>query len=295
MYGFRFITGFFLLWLAFSSTIWASKRIVVDLTNQVAIAYQDGKVKFYGRISSGKPGRETPTGHFYVREKDIDHVSNLWPKPNGGAKMHYMLRITRDGVAMHLGNTPDYPASHGCIRMQDGFAQRMYAWADKYTKVDIIGKAPAHSPALHLPAYARSKRMLSRSVGGGTHGPMAALSSNPKDKVDDLSSVFTSARTSSKRSRRAHAVHRNAHPNPLSVVSGHAKRSAVTTRKTRKAHRSKARRKKSARRSKTRRSVHKFTHGDRLTSSKKRRSRLHRKKKHTKRHPHPLSAIGGHR
>ena len=285
MYGFRFIIGFLLLWLAFSGTLWASKRIVVDLTNQVAIAYQDGKVKFYGRISSGKPGRETPTGHFYVREKDIDHVSNLWPKPDGGAKMHYMLRITRDGVAMHLGPTPDYPASHGCIRMQDGFAQRMYAWADKYTKVDIIGKAPAHSPALHLPAYARSKKMLSRSVGGGTHGPLAALSSNPKDHAEDLSRIDLPKNPTS-RSRKTKKTHRDRHPDPLALVSGHAKRSSTATRK--------ARRKKSTRRGQTRRSSRKFTHGNRSTVSKKRRSRSHRRKKHTKRHPHPLSAVSGH-
>ncbi len=163
----------------------ASKRILVDLTHQIAIAYQDGRVAFYGRISSGKPGRETPTGTFHVREKDVDHVSNLWPQPNGGARMPYMLRITRDGVAMHLGPTPDYPASHGCIRMQDGFAQRMFAWAQKWTMVDVVGKAPAHSPAVALPAYARSRKLLRRSIGGGTRGPLAAISTNPKDHIVD--------------------------------------------------------------------------------------------------------------
>ena len=158
----------------------ASKRILVDLSHQVAIAYQDGRVLFFGRISSGKPGRETPTGSFYVREKDIDHVSNLWPQPDGGAKMHYMLRLTRDGIAMHLGPTPDYPASHGCIRMQDGFAQRMFAWADKWVKVDVVGQAPAHSPAVALPAFAQSREVLRRSIGGGNGSALSVLSSNPK-------------------------------------------------------------------------------------------------------------------
>ena len=158
----------------------ASKRILVDLSHQVAIAYQDGRVLFFGRISSGKPGRETPVGSFYVREKDIDHVSNLWPQPDGGAKMHYMLRLTRDGIAMHLGPTPDYPASHGCIRMQDGFAQRMFAWADKWVKVDVVGNAPAHSPAVALPAFAQSRKVLRRSIGGGNGSALSVLSANPK-------------------------------------------------------------------------------------------------------------------
>ncbi len=213
-----------LLLLGSSRALEASKRIVVDLTHQIAIAYQDGQVKFYGRISSGKPGRETPTGTYFVREKDIDHVSNLWPQPNGGAKMHYMLRITRDGIAMHLGPTPDYPASHGCIRMQDGFAQRMYAWAEKWTKVDIIGKAPAHSPAVALPLYARSARILRRSIGGGTRGPLAALSSNPKDRIKHaaLTTADTTARPT-RRNRLAQPAARNHHRNPLEALSGNPK------------------------------------------------------------------------
>ncbi len=216
-FGRRVMAGL-LLCMSLTGVLEASKRILVDLTHQIAIAYQDGQVKFYGRISSGKPGRETPTGTYFVREKDIDHVSNLWPKPNGGAKMHYMLRITRDGVAMHLGPTPDYPASHGCIRMQDGFAQRMYAWAEKWTKVDIIGKAPAHSPAVALPAYARSTRILRRSIGGGTRGPLAALSSNPKDRIRHA--ALTAADTTS---RPARPAARNHHRNPLETLSSNSR------------------------------------------------------------------------
>jgi len=239
-----------ILLVAASSCAHASKRILVDLTHQIAIAYQDGKVKFFGRISSGKPGRETPTGSFYVREKDIDHVSNLWPKPDGGAKMHYMLRITRDGVAMHLGPTPDYPASHGCIRMKDGFAQRMFAWAEKWTKVDIIGKAPAHSPALALPAYATSRAVLRKSLGGGIENAATIINTNPKahksqplvsaapvrsvsaDKpsrhIDPLKTFSSNpkhhltksrtARTKHKKRRRRKA-RRDPHPNPLKAVS----------------------------------------------------------------------------
>ena len=142
----------FIIILSILSTIstQASKEVVVDLTHQTAIAYQDGEVKFFGRISSGKPGRETPTGSFHILNKERTHVSNLWPAPNGGAKMPYMMRLTRDGIAMHLGPTPNYPASHGCIRLRNGFAQRMYTWADRYTPVRVIGKAPRRSPAVKL-------------------------------------------------------------------------------------------------------------------------------------------------
>ena len=190
---FGIFTRFFLVGaLLAPMALWASKRIVVDLTQQVAIAYQDGKVLFYGRISSGKPGRRTPTGHFRVLEKDIDHVSNLWPAPNGGARMHYMLRLTRDGVAMHLGPTPDYPASHGCVRMQNGFAQRMFFWAEKGIPVDVKGVPPEHSPSLALPNYADPKSMAlyeqatqtvlkaEHTQPKGGNNALTALSSNPK-------------------------------------------------------------------------------------------------------------------
>jgi len=38
----------------------------------------------------------------------------------------YMERLTWGGVALHAGNLPGYPASHGCIRLPAGFAQRLY-------------------------------------------------------------------------------------------------------------------------------------------------------------------------
>ena len=136
---------FFLLslWLLFGVSVQAGKRIVVNLSTQTATAYENGSVAFSGHISTGTAKRPTPTGRFRVLEKDIDHVSTSWPKPNGGAKMHYMLRVTNYGIAMHLGFVPNYPASHGCIRMQNGFAQRMYRWARVGTPIRIIGHAPA--------------------------------------------------------------------------------------------------------------------------------------------------------
>ena len=125
------------------STAYAGKSIVVDLSTQTATAYENSVPVFSGRISTGTAKRPTPAGRFRVLEKDIDHVSNSWPKPNGGAKMHYMLRLTRHGIAMHLGYVPNYPASHGCIRMQNGFAQRMYRWAHVGLPVRVVGHAPA--------------------------------------------------------------------------------------------------------------------------------------------------------
>ncbi len=242
----RLLIRFFLVVVLFVPTgLWASKRIVIDLTRQIAIAYQDGKVLFYGRISSGKPGHRTPTGYFRILEKDIDHVSNLWPAPNGGARMHYMLRLTRDGVAMHLGPTPNYPASHGCIRMRNGFAQRMFFWAEKGIPVEVKGAPPKRSPALDLPNYADPKSMAlyekaTRAVlraeqtqNERANNALIILSPNPKHhqvhppRIPPKLKEAIYGRGNSRGLKKYHPgvmrrpLRRDRHPDPLQAVSSH--------------------------------------------------------------------------
>ncbi len=130
-----------LIWSLFFVTCFADKEILIDLTNQKAYAMENGNIAFEGKISSGKIGRETPNGEFRIIQKKRSHRSNLWPKPNGGAKMPYMMRLTNSGIAMHLGYVPDKPASHGCIRLKSRFAQKLYKWAPVGTPVYVEGSA----------------------------------------------------------------------------------------------------------------------------------------------------------
>ena len=73
-------------------------------------------------VSSGTSGRETPAGVFAVVEKEKDHHSNMYDD----ASMPNMQRITWNGVALHGGPLPGYAASHGCVRMPFGFAERLF-------------------------------------------------------------------------------------------------------------------------------------------------------------------------
>ena len=73
-------------------------------------------------ISSGKPGHDTPTGVFPILQKKKMHHSNLYDD----APMPFMQRLTWGGIALHSGRNPGYPASHGCIRLPDEFAERLY-------------------------------------------------------------------------------------------------------------------------------------------------------------------------
>jgi len=193
-----------------------AKKIVVNLSQQRACAYEGGRVVFCGNISTGKPGHRTPTGHFRVLEKDIDHVSSKYPEPNGGAKMHYMLRVTASGIALHLGYVPNYPASHGCIRMQNGFAQRMYRWASVGTPVSIIGSPPRY---VSRSSFSRSYRSDSSSRYHSS--PTDILAEFMGRPVRHSAGTRTLHKKQKRRklSRKRSRKHKR-HANPLKAMSG---------------------------------------------------------------------------
>src|SRR5260221_8608325 len=73
-------------------------------------------------VSTGAKGGETPAGIFAVVEKDRDHHSTMYDD----AWMPHMQRITWNGIALHGGPLPGYAASHGCVRMPFGFAEKLF-------------------------------------------------------------------------------------------------------------------------------------------------------------------------
>lgn len=97
-------------------------KIVVLLDVQRMYVFQNDSLIGFTTISAGKKGKETPTGIFNILQKNIDHKSNLY----SNAPMPYMQRLTWDGIALHAGHIPGYPASHGCIRMPLAFAKSLY-------------------------------------------------------------------------------------------------------------------------------------------------------------------------
>ncbi|RJF70005.1 L,D-transpeptidase [Rhodopseudomonas palustris] len=84
-------------------------------------------------ISTGMQGHATPMGVFSVIQKNKWHRSNIY----SGAPMPYMQRITWSGIALHAGVVPGYPASHGCIRMPNTFAIKMWGWTRMGARVII--------------------------------------------------------------------------------------------------------------------------------------------------------------
>jgi hypothetical protein len=95
--------------------------IVSIKTQQVTFYDADGWI-VRAPVSTGVKGRETPAGVFAVIEKDKEHHSTMYDD----AWMPNMQRITWNGVALHGGPLPGYAASHGCVRMPYGFAEKLF-------------------------------------------------------------------------------------------------------------------------------------------------------------------------
>jgi L,D-transpeptidase catalytic domain len=95
--------------------------IVSIKSQQVTFYDADGWI-LRAPVSTGTTGRETPTGVFAVVEKKKDHRSNMYDD----AWMPHMQRITWNGIALHGGPLPGYAASHGCVRMPFGFAEKVF-------------------------------------------------------------------------------------------------------------------------------------------------------------------------
>jgi L,D-transpeptidase-like protein len=95
--------------------------IVSIKSQQVTFYDADGWI-LRAPVSTGTTGRETPAGVFALIEKDKDHHSSLYDD----AWMPNMQRITWNGIALHGGPLPGYAASHGCVRMPFGFAEKLF-------------------------------------------------------------------------------------------------------------------------------------------------------------------------
>lgn len=97
-------------------------RLVISLSDQLAYLYRDNSLVAVSTISSGEPGRDTPTGIFPILDKKLMHRSIKYDN----APMPFMQRIDSYGIALHAGNLPGYPASHGCIRLPAKFAAKLF-------------------------------------------------------------------------------------------------------------------------------------------------------------------------
>lgn len=155
--------------------------ILVSIKDQYLAGYEFGQIKFWHPISSGiekgltpewvlrneeieAKDYPTPRGRYRVLYKDLDHISSIYPKPDGGQPMPFTIVFDWGGYAFHAwgipkvlmdlfksliemnfgelgskveaelekycsGSMPGWPASHGCIRLFTEDAQKLFEWA----------------------------------------------------------------------------------------------------------------------------------------------------------------------
>jgi len=113
-----------------------AKRSEVDLAEQRLRAWQGERLVMETHVSSGRNGR-TPSGNFRAGPyKSRMHYSKLYDN----APMPWSVQVNGNVFIHGFSSVPDYPASHGCIRvpLNEGKPARFfYEWIDVGTPVRI--------------------------------------------------------------------------------------------------------------------------------------------------------------
>ncbi len=140
--------------------------IAISIANQRVTVYDKDQPIMEGPVSTGTPSHPTPTGVFSVIQKERFHRSNIY----SGAPMPWMQRITWSGVAMHQGVLPGHAASHGCIRLPEAFAVRLYHTTKMGVRVLVANNpvAPAEFAHPHLFVPAKPIPVANASPDGST-------------------------------------------------------------------------------------------------------------------------------
>lgn len=142
-------------------------QIMISLRQQRLTVYNAGVPIASSAVSSGQTGFETPTGVYSILQKNRYHESNIY----SGAPMPYMQRITWSGIALHEGQLPGYPASHGCIRLPGAFAASLFGMTKAGARVivarDPLAPRPFEHDKLFKPQPAASPLAIAHLRGQG--------------------------------------------------------------------------------------------------------------------------------
>jgi L,D-transpeptidase catalytic domain len=150
-------------------------QIIISVADQRVSLFENGALIARSSVSTGTRGHPTPLGVFSVISKRRWHRSNLY----SAAPMPYMQRITWSGIALHAGIVPGYPASHGCIRLKNDFAIRLWHLTKHGTRVIIarndVQPTEITNPQLFKPkAVSGSPEFQTATVAGKSISTAAA-------------------------------------------------------------------------------------------------------------------------
>jgi hypothetical protein len=195
---------------------------IVALGEQRVTIYDaDGRI-LRAPVSTGQRGYETPAGIYSVIQKEAEHYSNLYDD----ASMPFMQRITWSGIALHAGVLPGYPASHGCIRMPHGFAERLFGATSLGMRVVVVPsdvtpvsishpalfkpKPLGSEVSLAAPASAPATQDQPMRLGAGVDGASQPPPTIPPKRLQTLKSIAAAkaaeAEAAARKADEAHAA-----------------------------------------------------------------------------------------
>jgi ankyrin repeat protein len=97
-------------------------HIEISLASQHVSLVKDGVPVFNTRCSTGREGYSTRRGEYVITDKERNHRSTIYK-----VDMPYFMRLSCLDFGMHGGVVPNYPASHGCIRLPGDAARKLFA------------------------------------------------------------------------------------------------------------------------------------------------------------------------
>ena len=160
-------------------------QIIISIADQRVSLFDNGTLIARSSVSTGTQGHPTPLGVFSVISKQRWHRSNIY----SAAPMPYMQRITWSGIALHAGVVPGRPASHGCIRLKNDFAIRLWHLTKRGTRViivhDDVQPVEITNPHLFEPkAVSGSQEFQTATVAGKSIGTAAATHGSPVSNAE---------------------------------------------------------------------------------------------------------------
>lgn len=170
---------------------------VVSIADQTVSIYNHQGLVTRSPVSTGMPGHSTPKGVFTIIGRERFHESNIY----SGAPMPFMQRLTWSGVAMHVGVVPGHPASHGCIRLPEAFAEKLWGMTRIGERVVVapydVTPSEIESPLLPAPKmqiYADAGPAAAPAADGAAVPPAELPRLNPHQYAERVKAKATAER-----------------------------------------------------------------------------------------------------
>ena len=170
-----------------------SKIIFFSYPAQYFGAYENGQLVYSGPTNMGREKDKTPTGLFYTNWKAEETKSTF----NDEWELKWNFNIeNKEGVGWHQYAMPGYPASHSCLRLQEGDAKYLYSWADEWkikgtddiiaygTPVIVFGDYPFGSskPWMQMIRDAHSMDINAETLEAETSSHMADIIAKQQER-----------------------------------------------------------------------------------------------------------------